>query len=351
MSPSLRAGALATAIGGRVVRGDPEREIVRIAPLGEADFGTLAFVSKPKYLPALAATRAGTLLLEPRFVSEAPEGAVVIEVEDAYVGFARASLLLAPKPAVRQGRHPSAIVDPTAEVHPSASLGPLVVVGARAQVAAGVVLHAGVHVEDEAAVGVDSVLESHVVLKQGCRVGARCLVHAGAVIGADGFGFAPRLEDGRVVEHIKIAQTGIVVLEDEVEVGANTCIDRAALGVTRVGRGSKIDNLVQIGHNVQVGALSILVAQSGVAGSSRLGERVTLGAQSGVSGHLSVGADVLVYGQAGVAEDVPAGTKVAGTPAQEHSGFFRNVVRLGKLGSLFDRVRALERAVLERKEP
>lgn len=345
MSPALRAGALATAVGGRVVRGDPEREIVRIAPLSDADPGCLSFVAQAKYLPALATTRAGTVLLEPRFAQDVPGAFVLIEVDNAYVAFAQASQLLAPKPAAWQGRHPTALVDPTAEVHPSASLGPYVVVGPRSYVGARVVLQAGVHVEEGAVIGVDSILESHVVLKQGCSVGARCLLHAGAVIGADGFGFAPRREGGQVVEHVKIAQTGVVVIEDDVEIGANSCVDRAALGVTRIGRGTKIDNLVQIGHNAEVGSLCILVAQSGVAGSSKLGERVTLGAQSGVSGHLKVGADTLVYGQSGVAEDVPPGKKLAGTPAQDASDFFRNVVRLGKLGSLFDRVRALERAI------
>jgi UDP-3-O-[3-hydroxymyristoyl] glucosamine N-acyltransferase len=350
MSPALRAAALATKVGGRVVRGDPEREITRIAPLHHADEHCLSFVAHPKYLPALANSKAGVVLLESRFADAAPGGAVIVEVDNAYVAFARASQILAPKSPVPEGWHASAVVDPAAIVDPTASLGPFVVVGARARLGAGVVAHAGVHIEAGAEIGASSVLESHVVIKTGCQVGARCVLHAGAVIGADGFGFAPRTEGGKLVEHVKIAQTGIVIIEDDVEIGANVCIDRAALGVTRVGRGTKIDNLVQIGHNVDIGPLCILVAQSGVAGSSALEERVTLGAQSGVSGHLRVGAGTLVYGQSGVTDDAPPDSKLGGTPAQDAGQFFRNVVRLTKLGSLFDRVRALERKVFEGKE-
>jgi UDP-3-O-[3-hydroxymyristoyl] glucosamine N-acyltransferase len=221
------------------------------------------------------------------------------------------------------------------------AIGPFVYVGPRARIGAGAVLHPGVHVQADASVGAGSVLYDHVVVRHGCHVGARCLLHPGVVIGADGFGFAPDAR-GPVPVHVKIPQVGDVVIEDDVEIGANSCVDRAALGTTRIGAGTKIDNLVQVGHNAELGPGCILVAQSGVAGSSRLGAAVTLGAQSGISGHLRIGAGSVIYGQSGVMKDLPPSSHAMGSPATTKAEFFKSVVRQGKLDSLFARVKKLE---------
>jgi UDP-3-O-[3-hydroxymyristoyl] glucosamine N-acyltransferase len=187
------------------------------------------------------------------------------------------------------------------------------------------------------------VLYDHVVVRHGCVVGARCILHPGVVIGSDGFGFAQDASAERGVEHLKIPQLGDVVVEDDVELGANCCVDRAALGTTRLGAGSKIDNLVQIGHNVELGRGCILVAQSGVAGSSTLGDGVVLAAQAGISGHLEIGAGAMVFGQSGVMNDVEPKGRMMGSPAVPQAEHFRTLVRIAKLDSLFSRVKKLER--------
>ncbi|MCA9549322.1 MAG: UDP-3-O-(3-hydroxymyristoyl)glucosamine N-acyltransferase [Myxococcales bacterium] len=354
MSGEISVGELAALVDGTVVRGDPRVRVRRVMPTDLAEPDAITFVSRPKFLASLQGTQAAAVMLAPDVAaSEAhriPDDVVIMAVERPYVAYARAAQALAGEVPAPEGWHPSAVVEPGAEVAEDAALGPFVYVGPGAVVGAGAVLYPGVHVHAAARVGPGAVLYDHVVVRHGCRVGARCILHAGVVIGSDGFGFAQDPgEDG--VEHIKIPQLGDVELEADVEIGANTCVDRGALGTTRIGRGTKIDNLVQIGHNVEIGPGSILVAQSGVAGSSVLGREVILGAQSGISGHLTVGDRSLVHGQAGVMEDLPEGSVVVGSPAEDKREFFKSVVRTRKLGGLYDRVKELERrlAALEKE--
>jgi UDP-3-O-[3-hydroxymyristoyl] glucosamine N-acyltransferase len=193
-------------------------------------------------------------------------------------------------------------------------------------------------VEQGASVGAGTILYNHVVIRHRCRVGAQCILHPGVVVGSDGFGFA---QDGG--EHVKIPQVGDVEIEDAVEIGANCCIDRGALGTTRIGEGTKIDNLVQIGHNVQIGPRCLLIAQSGIAGSSKLGRSVILAAQAGVVGHVEIGDGARVLGQSGIMRSVEPGESMMGSPAVPQKEHFRTLVQLGKLDSLFKRVKKLER--------
>lgn len=349
----IAVGALAERLGGRVVRGDPDVRVRRVMPTDLAEPDALTFVTKAKYVGALAKTQAAAVMLTPAMaeteVANIPEAVVIVEVERPYVAYARAAQALAGRTPAPEGWHPSAVVEAGADVSKEASLGPFVFVGAGAVVGPGAVLFPGVHVHAEAQVGAGSVLYDNVVVRHGCAVGARCILHPGVVIGADGFGFAQEPgPDG--VEHVKIPQLGDVVVEDDVEIGANTCVDRGALGTTHIGRGSKIDNLVQIGHNVEIGAGAILVAQSGVAGSSRLGKEVILGAQCGISGHLKIGDRALVHGQAGVMDDLDDGAVVVGAPAVDKREFFKSVVRTRKLGDLFDRVKELERRLAAQED-
>lgn len=348
---------LATLVGGQLVRGRGDKTVSRVMPIDGAEPDAVSFITKPKYLPYLSTTQAGVVMTSPKLLAEgdqSPEGeAALISVDNPYAAFARAAQLFArPVPAPPAGVHGSAVIAPSAVIEAGAAIGPFVLVGAEAVIGAGAVLHAGVHVHDGARIGAGSVLYDHVVVRHGSVIGERCILHPGVVVGADGFGFAQDLgaslagasADAGVV-HLKIPQTGIVVLEDEVEVGANTCIDRAALGVTRIGAGTKIDNLVQIGHNVEIGAACLIVAQSGVAGSTKLGRRVIMGAQSGISGHVTIGDGVTVLGQAGVMSDVEAGAKLAGTPAVPAADFFRTVVRIAKLDELSKKLKSLEKLV------
>lgn len=348
MTSVLTVGELAEIVGGEVVRGDAARPVHRVMPTDRAEADAVTFVTDLAYLEKLKASRAAAVMLAPAVYARAedalPPDMAVISVEGPYVAYAIAAQRLAPPLPEPAGVHATATVEDGATVAPDARLGPHAFVGAGAEVGAGAVLHAGAHVHAGARVGPGTVLHDHVVVRHGCTVGARCILHAGVVIGADGFGFAPRkTPDG--VEHVKIPQLGDVVVEDDVEIGANACIDRGALGTTRVGRGTKIDNLVQVGHNVTIGPGGILVAQCGVAGSSHLGEAVTLGAQCGISGHLKIGDGSLVHGQAGVMQDLPPKSTVVGAPAVDKRAFFRTVVQTRKLSDLFDRVKRLERAL------
>jgi UDP-3-O-[3-hydroxymyristoyl] glucosamine N-acyltransferase len=339
--------ALAEALKGRILRGDPRLCLERVVPTDGLGENALTFVTRPKYLPALAASRARAVLISEPMVDKAlgsvpPEMAILV-VADAYVAMARASQRLAPPVPGPSDIHATAVVDPSAILEEGVRLGPHAVVGAGARIGARTVLYAGAHVESGASVGPDSRLYNHVVVGYDCWIGARCILHPGVVIGSDGFGFARdrslTSEQGAV--HVKIPQIGRVIVEDDVEIGANACVDRAALGETVVGAGTKIDNLVQIGHNARVGRNVLMVSQSGIAGSVILEDEVTLAGQAGVAGHLRVGARSTVAGQAGVGDDLPPDSWVIGFPATPLREWTMTRRRLRMLDSLFRRVKEL----------
>jgi len=347
---------IALLVQGRIVRGDSNTNLVSVTPLDKAEEGTLSFLTKSKYLPHLKTTKAAAVLIAPAMLEKADvaEHAAIIEVDRPYVAFARVAQIFAPRVPQPEGIHPSAAIDESAQVHENVSIGPFVYVGPKAVVEEGVVLYPGVHLEADAKIGPGSILYNHAVVRHGCRLGAHCILHPGVVIGSDGFGFAQQPaqdpKDLENLEHVKIPQVGDVVIEDNVEIGSNSCVDRGALGSTVIKSGTKIDNLVQIGHNVELGRNCILVAQSGVAGSSRLKPAVTLAAQAGISGHIEIGAGALVYGQSGVAQDVGAGEKVMGTPAIAAGSFFRNSVHFAQLNKLVARIKKLEKQLLAKEK-
>jgi UDP-3-O-[3-hydroxymyristoyl] glucosamine N-acyltransferase len=340
---------LAEIVGGEVVRGDGLARINRVMPTDRAAADAVTFVTKAKYYSSLAHTKAAAVMLEPEVLARSdvtiPATTAVIAVRHPYVAFARAAQALAGRVPGPVGVHPSAVIEAGAELGRDVAIGPFVFIGRGAKIGDGATLYAGVHVEPGATVGAGSVLYNHVVVRHACQVGARCILHPGVVIGSDGFGFAlDTRPDGELVPiHEKIPQLGDVVIEDDVEIGSNACVDRAALGTTRIGAGTKIDNLVQVGHNVEIGPGCILVAQSGVAGSSKLGKRVILGAQTGVSGHLKIGNGAMVLGQSGVMNDLEPNQQVMGSPAVSRADAFRTIIRLRQLDQLFQRVKKLER--------
>ncbi len=336
---------LAAKVGGEV-SGDGALRVEAVASLEDAGPTDLSFFSNRKYRAAFEATRAGAVVVEPE--ERVPEGRTVLRARNAYLAFARISTLFHPPREPLPEVSPAAVIHPSASVHPSAQVMPLACVGPNARVGARTILFPGAHVCDDAKVGEDCLLYQNVVVRERCVLGNRVILQPGCVIGSDGFGFAFDPEgEGKGPRHYKFPQVGIVVVEDDVEIGANACVDRATLGTTRVGRGAKIDNLVQIAHNVEVGPLSILASQVGIAGSTKLGMGVVAWGQAGVVGHLTIGDRAEILAQAGVIRDVEPGARVAGSPATGDVRWARNFAAVERIAEMRKELREL-RKELER---
>lgn len=322
---------------GCELRGDGTIVIDAIRGLEEAGPGDLTFLANPRYAAQLAATRASAAIV----ASGADDLAIAtLRADNPYLCFARALTLfhrpLHPPPGI----HQTAIVAGTATIAEPTSIGAYAVVGDGVVIGPGAVIHPHVTLYAGVKIGCDFVAHAGVVVREHARIGDRVVLHPGVVIGADGFGFAPGPEGA-----VKIPQTGIVVLEDDVEIGANTTIDRATLEATIIRRGAKLDNLVMVAHNCEVGAHSFLAAQVGLAGSTKIGRGVQMGGQAGIAGHLEIGDGVQVAAQSGVPNSVPAGRIVGGYPAVEVGVWRRTVAALLRLPELLRRVRRLERRV------
>lgn len=339
----MTLGDLAAALGCPL-EGDGSPDIVRVARIEEAGPGDLTFLANMKYAHALAATRASAVIAAPG-VTGAP--CAVIRSAEPYVTLARAVAMLAPPDWPEVGVHPLASVAESAEVAPSASIGPFAVVAAGAHVGARTIVHAHAVIASGAVVGPDCVLHAHVSIRERCTLGARVVVQDGAVIGSDGFGFATAA-DGT---HVKIPQLAPVIIEDDVEIGANTTIDRPAVGETRVRAGTKIDNLVQIAHGVLVGRNTLLAAQVGIAGSTTVGDSVMLGGQVGVTGHVAIGDRARAVAKTGITNSVEAGAFVSGYPAIPNMEWRRSSAVFRKLPEMRKRLKDLEQRIeeLERK--
>ena len=321
---------------GCPLRGEGAVEIFRVAGIEESGPGDITFVANPKYAGHLASTRASAVIVAPAMETQLPS----LLSPNPYLTYARAVAVLHPELRPPAGVAAGAVVDPTAELSEGVSIGPLAVVGAGVKIGARTVVHAHVVLYEGVEIGDDCVLHSGVQVRERCRLGHRVIVQNGAVIGSDGFGFA-RDEHGR---YHKIPQVGVVVVEDDVEIGALAAIDRAALRETRIGAGVKIDNLVQIGHSVTIGRDTVLAGQVGIAGSTRIGERVTLAGQVGVAGHLHVGDGVIASAQTGIPSSVAAGAFVSGSPAIENRVWLKASAVFARLPELLKRVRDLEKA-------
>jgi UDP-3-O-[3-hydroxymyristoyl] glucosamine N-acyltransferase len=307
-----------------------------IAAVDAAGPGEVTFLSNPKYAQLARETKASAIIAS-RPVPGA--GCAFLLTPDPYLAFARAVERFHPPVRLAAGVSAHASVHPTAALGKEVHVGPFAVVAEGAVVGDRVTLYPGAYVGRRAVVGDDAVLYPRVTLYEGVRVGKRAILHAGCVIGSDGFGFAPTPEGYR-----KIPQVGTVEIGDDVEIGANTTIDRAALGVTRVGRGTKLDNLIQVGHNVEIGRDTVIAAQVGISGSARIGNRVMMGGQTGMAGHIEVGDGVIVGAKSGVA--VPLSSKEnrmwSGIPAMPHRTWLKMSTLLPKLPELFRRVARLE---------
>lgn len=338
-----RLADLAGLVGGRV-EGDPDREVEAVRTLDAAGPRDLSFLNHPRYREQALASRAGALLVGQALATGLRDGdpprdlLVVSTASDIALALGSILSLLHAAEAPEPGVHPTAVVEPGATIDPTAWIGPYAVIGAGSVISARAAVHAHVVVGRECAVGEGAVLHPHAVLYPGTEIGAAAIVHAGAVLGADGFGYAT---SGGA--HHKVPQVGRVVVEKDVEIGANSAIDRATLGETRIGEGTKIDNLVQVGHNVQVGRHCILCGQAGIAGSTKLGDYVVLAGQAGVSGHIHLGDGAQVAAKSAALTSVEPRAQVAGIPAVELKRWRRQTVLLSRLEEMSRRVRALER--------
>ena len=336
---------IAEQVGGRVI-GDAQIRVARVAALDDADEMTLTFATDERYLRDALVSHAAAILVAAALIDETASYAKpLLAVESPRMALA-AILRAVERPRPRGPFvHPSAVVDPTATLGADVYVGPHVTIGAGAAIGARTVLGAGVVVGVDARIGQDGTLHAHVYVADGCIAGDRVVLQAQAVIGADGFGWA--LVDGALQ---KIPQVGIVELADDVEVGANSCIDRAQTGVTSVGCGTKIDNLCQVGHNCRIGMHCAIAAQCGFAGTTTLGDYVQVGGQAGFGGHLTVGSGAKVAAGAKVWADVPAGETVSGEPARKHRDNIRLQAYIRRLPKLFDRVDIIERNDSSRRD-
>jgi UDP-3-O-[3-hydroxymyristoyl] glucosamine N-acyltransferase len=339
-SQTLTAQAVADLVGGRLL-GEGETPLTGVGPIDRAGAGLLTFVSSAKYLPEFRASRAAAVLVPQELAGEPLGPRTRIVVDDPHRALREALLALAPEPVPAAGIHPTALIgrgtslghDVT--IGPHAILGENVRLGARSRLGAGVVLEAGVTVGD------DTLLDHHVVCHRGTRIGNRVRIKAGAVLGGPGFGYVPSTEG-----HLRMPHVGLCVIEDEVEIGSNSCVDRGSVDDTVIGQGTKIDNLVHIAHNVRVGQRCLFMMGVGVAGSVRIGDDAILAGQAGVVHHVAIGSGARVASQAGVTGDVPDQATVSGFPARPHREFMRGQAAVYRLGAI---LREIETLVQERK--
>jgi UDP-3-O-[3-hydroxymyristoyl] glucosamine N-acyltransferase len=338
----MKLGEIAERLGCKL-EGDPSIEITGLAGLGEAQPGELTFLANRRYRAAVETTRASAILLAP---DESAGRLAALRSANPYHEFARALELFYPAPHYAPGIHPTAVIAPTARLGHGAHVGPYCFIDEGAAIGANAVLHSFVTIYRHVEIGDDFFAHAHAVVREGCRIGHRVILESGTVVGADGFGFARR-EDG---SWRKLRPAGRVSIGDDVEIQALSCVDRATVGATSIGRGSKLDNLVQVGHSSRVGEDTLLCGQVGLAGSTRIGNRCILAGQVGCAGHLAVGDGAVLTAQSGVPGDVPAGAIYSGYPAIDNKKWVKSVAVFNRLPGLQDDVRALKAAARRGKE-
>lgn len=331
----MKLAALAAHLGA-TLDGDPDAEVTSAAGIEDALPGQLTFLANPRYTPLARTTRATAVLVEPAFE---PIAAATLRLANPYLAFARALELLYQPPAHPPGIHPTAVIAPTATIAPGAHIGAYAVIGDHVVLGTHAVVLPHVVIYPNAQIGSHFFAHAHAVVREGCRLGDHVILQNGAVIGADGFGFArhtlpPQGTPTSGPAWHKILQTGPAVLEDHVEVQANACVDRASVGETRIHAGAKIDNLVQVGHGSSVGPDSLLCAQVGLAGSTHVGKNVILAGQVGVAGHCTIGDGAIATAQSGIPSDVAPGATVSGTPAFENRKWLRSAAIFQRLPEL-----------------
>jgi UDP-3-O-[3-hydroxymyristoyl] glucosamine N-acyltransferase len=332
----MKLTELAEQTGAQLEGIDADVEISGAAGLDEATTGQVTFLSNPRYTPRVQTTRASAI-----FVAEGVEvrrNIATLRARDPYLAYTRALRLFHPEPGFEPFVHPTAVIDSSAKIGEGVWLGAHVVIGRNAVIGDGVRIYPNTTIYDEASIGSASVIHSGVSVREGSQLGERVVIHNNAVIGSDGFGYAKDEEK----RWLKIPQAGVVIIEDDVEIGAGTTIDCASVGETRIARGAKIDNLVQIGHSCTIGEDALVCAQVGLAGSSHIGRRVILAGQAGVAGHLTIGDDAVLTAKSATSHNVEAGKMISGIPAFDNREWLRSTAAFRRLGEMQRIIRLLE---------
>ena len=333
------ARQIAAYLGGEIV-GDENAIVSTFAKIEEGVPGALSFLSNPKYTSYIYETQSSIVLVNNDFVAEKPVKATLIKTPNAYESLAKLMSLYENSKPKKHGISSMASVAKSATIGADVYIGPFVYIGENAVVGSNTIIEANVSVGDGATVGNDCMLYNGVTIYHGCKVGNRCILHAGCVVGSDGFGFAPGANG-----YDKIPQIGIAILEDDVELGANTCVDRATMGATIIKRGVKLDNMVQVAHNVVIDEHTVMAAQCGIAGSTKIGRWCMVGGQSGISGHIQIGDQVKVGGHSAISNSVKDGKAVMGYPAFDHTQFARASVVFKKLPEMYREMDALKKEI------
>lgn len=341
----MKLGELAKLTFSIIEQGEENLEITGAAGLNIAKGGEITFLANPKYTSQVNETKASAIFVGEKEKIDRKDIAI-LRTSDPYLAYARALRIFHPEPKHTPSIHPSSVIDETAKIAPTAQIMANVFIGKNCEIGENVRIFPNVTIYDNVKIGDNTTIHSGVSIREGCQIGSNCIIQNNATIGSDGFGYA-RDEQKR---WLKIPQVGIVIIEDDVEIGANTTIDRASVGETRIKRGVKIDNLVQIGHSCTVDEDSLICAQTGVAGSSYIGKRVTLAGQVGIAGHLKVGDDAIITAKSATSHDVKPGEIISGIPAFDNKQWLRSVSVFKRLGDMFGKLKELERKISKLEE-
>ena len=335
------AASIAAFLKGDIV-GDPEIKVNTVSKIEEGQPGALSFLANPKYEHYIYDTKSSVVLVNRSFVPSADISATLIKVDDAYEAFASLLRLVDQARPRKKGIHPSAVIEPTAKIGSDVFIGAFTYVGENCIVGNGCSLYPQVYIGDNTTLGNNCTINPGVKIYHDCIIGEGCIIHAGTVIGSDGFGFAPQSES----EFMKIPQLGNVILEDHVEIGANTAIDRATMGSTVIRRGVKLDNLIQIGHNVEIGENSVMAGQTGIAGSTKIGKNCMFGGQVGIAGHIKIANGTKIGAQGGILGDIKKeNTVIIGSPAIDLKNFLKSSILFRKLPEIKEKIDYLEKDI------
>ena len=323
------------------IEGSSETEVQILSKIEDAEAGSLTFLANPKYTPFIYNTKASIAVVSKAFIPDKSLEITLIRVDNPYDAFTQLLELFNKNETVQTGIQPSALVHHSATIHPKSFVGDCVVIQQNVKIAEDVTLHPQTFIGKNVTIGKGSIIHPGVKIKSETVIGEFCEIHTGSVIGSDGFGFAPQ-KDGTFK---KIPQTGNVIIKDKVSIGANTTIDRATLGATIIGNGVKLDNQIQIAHNVEIGDNTIIAAQTGIAGSTKIGKHCYIGGQVGIVGHITIGDFVQIQAQSGVTSSLPNAKKIQGTPAMDYNSFMKSYIHFKNLSKLEKRISEIEKKI------
>lgn len=337
------ADQIAKALKG-TVEGDKNTEVHTLSKIEEGTAGSLSFLANPKYTPFIYETKASIVIVNADFKASKTLNCTLVRVKDAYSAFSQLLEMYNQVKLNKTGISKQAAIAETAKIGENVYIGEFVVIGENAVIANNAKLYPQTYVGENCKIGENTTLFAGVKIYSDCVIGSNCTLHAGAVIGSDGFGFAPQADKN----YKKVAQIGNVIIEDNVEIGANTTIDRATLGSTRIHQGVKLDNLIQVAHNVEIGENTVIAAQSGISGSTKIGKNCMLGGQVGLGGHISIGDDVKIGAQSGIISNIKSGQTILGSPAIDVSNYIRSAIYFKQLPDLAKKISALEKKVIDK---